>query len=95
MCAGESSLSISTFVETKVVPHIATVMNATRWYSKLLRDERSKALLMKEKFMVACFTFEAYLPIDAGLVNRKPMQRYTLLYIYTNFRLFFPSASQY
>ena len=25
---------------------------------------------------------QAYLPIDAGLVNRKPMQRYTLLYIY-------------
>ena len=58
MCAGESSLSISTFVETKVVPHIATVMNATRWYSKLLRDEQSKALLMKEKFMVTFFTFD-------------------------------------
>ena len=36
ICAGESPLSISTLVDTKVQPHIATVAKATRWYIHVL-----------------------------------------------------------
>ena len=36
ICAGDNPFSISTFVDTKVVPHIATVVKATMWQNKVL-----------------------------------------------------------
>ena len=45
ICAGDSPAKSSIFVETKVLPQMATTTNATRWYVKL-EPEPSNGLLL-------------------------------------------------